>query len=378
MEEFMFCSTKKNSKNNRYSFYLCDRQRDKESGKIKCSDKYIMSLQKEEIIKLTDEEVKNKIEDSCIKKGINLFNIDYIINKYNELKNSVVISDNAPLQEEELKSNVVIKDNITLQTDNIEIVKAEAIENIEPDYKTFIMFDVKQEYSNNLKQALKFEKFFGRIYDVQKNTFEVEKEELEKIYSKRESIEKAIQYILSEKKEVDLINYRFEELNSNLRLVQDIYIRCYDKMPGSELWLVGCGYIEEIDNIDRLIMAYGGNKVFDNWNELKEEYNLDDNKFYIDKEENGFKEIDLYRTSTLEVNKDDITGTLIKIMFNQGSEVDYSLADFIDIKFNGSDLTLQIEHFIDRINNKPVFNYKVDIEGLKQFKEQLYKYDNLR
>ncbi len=223
----MFCSIKKNSKNNRYSFYLCDRQRDKESGKIKCSDKYIMSLQKEEIIKLTDEEVKNKIEDSCIKKGINLFNIDYIINKYNELKNSVVISDNAPLQEEELKSNVVIKDNITLQTDNIEIVKAEAIENIEPDYKTVIMFDVKQEYSNNLKQALKFEKFFGRIYDVQKNTFEVEKEELEKIYSKRESIEKAIQYILSEKKEVDLINYRFEELNSNLRLVQDIYIRCY-------------------------------------------------------------------------------------------------------------------------------------------------------
>lgn len=378
MEEFMFCSIKKNSKNNRYSFYLCDRQRDKESGKIKCSDKYIMSLQKEEIIKLTDEEVKNKIEDSCIKKGISLFNIDYIINKYNELKNSVVISDNAPLQEEELKSNVVIKDNITLQTDNIEIVKAEAIENIEPDYKTVIMFDVKQEYSNNLKQALKFEKFFGRIYDVQKNTFEVEKEELEKIYSKRESIEKAIQYILSAKKEVDLINYRFKELNSNLRLVQDIYIRCYDKMPGSELWLVGCGYIEEIDNIDRLIMAYGGNKVFDNWNELKEEYNLDDNKFYIDKEENGFKEIDLYRTSTLEVNKDDITGTLIKIMFNQGSEVDYSLADFIDIKFNGSDLTLQIEHFIDWINNKPVFNYKVDIEGLKQFKEQLYKYDNLR
>ena len=80
----------------------------------------------------------------------------------------------------------------------------------------------------------------------------------------------------------------------------------------------------------------------------------------------------------MEVNKDDITGTLIKIMFNQGSEVDYSLADFIDIKFNGSDLTLQIEHFIDWINNKPVFNYKVDIEGLKQFKEQLYKYDNLR
>lgn len=374
----MFCSIKRNKKNKRYGFYLCHRQRNKESGKIKCSDKYIMSLQEEEIINLTNDEIRKRIENACISKGISLFNIDFIINKYNELKNSVVISDNLPLQEEKRKNNVVIENDISLQTDNIEIVKAEMIENIETDYKTLIMFDVKQDYSRNIKQALKLSNFSKAIYDTQKDILEIELEELEKIYNKRDKIEKKIQSILLEKNEVDSINYKFEKLNSNLRLVQDIYISCYDKMPVSELWLVGCGYIEEIYNIDRLIMAYEGNKVFDNWNELKEEYNLDDDKFYIDEEEYGFKEIDLYRTSTLEVNKDDITGTLVKMMFDEKSEVDCNICDFIDIQFNGTQLSLRLNHFIDWLNNKPVFNYKVDIDGLKQFKEQLYKYDNLR
>lgn len=374
----MFCSIKRNKKNKRYGFYLCHRQRNKESGKIKCSDKYIMSLQEEEIINLTNDEIRKRIENACISKGVSLFNIDFIINKYNELKNSVVISDNLPLQEEKRKNNVVIENDISLQTDNIEIVKAEMIENIETDYKTLIMFDVKQDYSRNIKQALKLSNFSKAIYDTQKDILEIELEELEKIYNKRDKIEKKIQSILLEKNEVDSINYKFEKLNSNLRLVQDIYISCYDKMPVSELWLVGCGYIEEIYNIDRLIMAYEGNKVFDNWNELKEEYNLDDDKFYIDEEEYGFKEIDLYRTSTLEVNKDDITGTLVKMMFDEKSEVDCNICDFIDIQFNGTQLSLRLNHFIDWLNNKPVFNYKVDIDGLKQFKEQLYKYDNLR
>ena len=374
----MFCSIKRNKKNKRYGFYLCHRQRNKESGKIKCSDKYIMSLQEEEIINLTNDEIRKRIENACISKGISLFNIDFIINKYNELKNSVVISDNLPLQEEKRKNNVVIENDISLQTDNIEIVKAEMIENNETDYKTLIMFDVKQDYSRNIKQALKLSNFSKAIYDTQKDILEIELEELEKIYNKRDKIEKKIQSILLEKNEVDSINYKFEKLNSNLRLVQDIYISCYDKMPVSELWLVGCGYIEEIYNIDRLIMAYEGNKVFDNWNELKEEYNLDDDKFYIDEEEYGFKEIDLYRTSTLEVNKDDITGTLVKMMFDEKSEVDCNICDFIDIQFNGTQLSLRLNHFIDWLNNKPVFNYKVDIDGLKQFKEQLYKYDNLR
>ena len=378
MEVFMFCSIKRNKKNKRYGFYLCHRQRNKESGKIKCSDKYIMSLQEEEIINLTNDEIRKRIENACISKGVSLFNIDFIINKYNELKNSVVISDNLPLQEEKRKNNVVIENDISLQTDNIEIVKAEMIENIETDYKTLIMFDVKQDYSRNIKQALKLSNFSKAIYDTQKDILEIELEDLEKIYNKRDKIEKKIQSILLEKNEVDSINYKFEKLNSNLRLVQDIYISCYDKMPVSELWLVGCGYIEEIYNIDRLIMAYEGNKVFDNWNELKEEYNLDDDKFYIDEEEYGFKEIDLYRTSTLEVNKDDITGTLVKMMFDEKSEVDCNICDFIDIQFNGTQLSLRLNHFIDWLNNKPVFNYKVDIDGLKQFKEQLYKYDNLR
>lgn len=373
----MFCSIKRNRKNKRYSFYLCDRQRDKESGKIKCSDKYIMSLQEEEIINLTNDKIRKRIESACINKGISLFNIDFIINKYDELKNGVVISDNEPLQEEELKNNVVIENNISLQTDNVKIVKAEIIENVEPDYKTLIMFDVKQEYSSNIKQALKLSDFSKVMYGEQKDIFEIEKEELERIYNKRNEIEKRIQSILSEKSEVDSINYEFEELNSDLRIVQDIYISCYDKLPTSYLWLVGNGYIEQIPYIDNLIMPYKGAVLLDNWNELKEEFGLSDSKFYIDEEEKGFKEIDLYRTSTLEVNNDDITGTLIKIMFDERSKKDCSLSGYIDIEFNGTNLCLSEEHFIDWLNDNPVFNYKVDIEGLKQFKEQLYKYGNI-
>ena len=373
----MFCSIKRNKKNKRYSFYLCDRQRNKESGKIKCSDKYIMSLQEEEIISLTNDQIRRRIENVCISKGVSLFNIDFIINKYNELKNSVVISDNAPLQEKKLESDVVIKNNISLQNNNVEVIKTEIIENIEPDHKTLIMFDIKQDYTRNIKHALKMEEFFEKIYGMRKDIFEIEKEELEKIYSKRESIEKSIQSILIESNMIDSIHDRFEKLNSNIRIVQDIYIKCHSKIPISYLWVVGNGYIEPIYYIDSLIIPYEGAKLFDNWNELKEEFNLHDNRFYINEEESGFKEIDLYGTSTLEVNKYDITGTLIKIMFNEGSEVDYSETDCIDIKFNNSNLSLNIEHFIDWINNKPTFNYKVDIEGLKQFKEQLYKYDNL-
>ncbi|MDO4536257.1 MAG: hypothetical protein Q4B63_10680 [Clostridium perfringens] len=373
----MFCSIKRNKKNKRYSFYLCDRQREKESGKIKCSDKYIMSLQEEEIINLTNDKIRKRIESACINKGISLFNIDFIINKYDELKNSVVISDNVPLQEEELKNNVVIENNISLQTDNVKIVKAEIIENVEPDYKTLIMFDVKQEYLSNIKQALKLSNFSKAMYGEQKNIFEIEKEELERIYNKRDEIEKRIQSILSEKSEVDSINYKFEELNSDLRIVQDIYIRCYDKMPRSELWLVGGGYIKQIYNdMHIIIFPYEGSILYENWNEIKSEFKLSDGNLYINEDEE-FREIDLYRSSTLEIDKKDITGTIIRVMFNNNCDVDYSMSDFIDIKFNESDLSLNIEHFIDWINNKPTFNYKVDIEGLKQFREQLYKYNEL-
>ena len=40
----MFCSVKKDKKNNNYRFYLCDRYRDKKTGKVKSSDKYIITL----------------------------------------------------------------------------------------------------------------------------------------------------------------------------------------------------------------------------------------------------------------------------------------------------------------------------------------------
>ena len=57
----MFCSIKRDKKNNRYRFYICDRYRDRETGKVKCSDKYIMSLQDNEIRSLSSEEIKRHI-----------------------------------------------------------------------------------------------------------------------------------------------------------------------------------------------------------------------------------------------------------------------------------------------------------------------------
>lgn len=42
----MFCSVKRDKKNQNYKFYLCSRYRDKETGRIKCSDKYIITLQR--------------------------------------------------------------------------------------------------------------------------------------------------------------------------------------------------------------------------------------------------------------------------------------------------------------------------------------------
>ena len=55
-------------------------------------------------------------------------------------------------------------------------------------------------------------------------------------------INKKIEEILKEHMDV-------EKLNSNISIVQDIYISCYDKVPNSEICLVGSGYIEKIYRI---------------------------------------------------------------------------------------------------------------------------------
>lgn len=387
----MFCSVKrgKDKYGNIHKFYLCNRYRDKETKKVKSSDKYIMSLQDNEILNLSIENLRGTIEDNCINKGINLDNIDLIIDKIKSIKNvvtiectttrnanyDVVIRENVTTKSN-LNNVVIQENNTTNNNDDIEVAEAEIVEECTPSYKTTISFDVQQDYSRNVKQSLGFNSMITAFGGNPKNTFEIEDEELQKIYDKEETIRKRIEDILKEYADIENLNSELKALNSNIRIVQDIYISCYDKVPSSEIWLIGNGYIEKIYRIKDIILPYQGNKLYEGWEGIKEEYSLDDNKVYINQDE-YFKEIDLYNECTFELNKDDITGTLVKIMLSGNCEVDYTMSDFIDISFNGNSPYLSIDHLIDWINDKPIKDYKVDIDSLLKYKEQLYKYKSV-
>ena len=63
-------------------------------------------------------------------------------------------------------------------------------------------------------------------------------------------------------------------------------------------------YREDIQDKD-IILTHKGNKLYEEWEGIKEEYNLDDSKAYINQDE-YFKEIDLYNQCTFELNKDNV------------------------------------------------------------------------
>ena len=58
-------------------------------------------------------------------------------------------------------------------------------------------------------------------------------------------------------------------------------------------------------------------------------------------------------------------------------EIDMSFSDWIDIKVEGDTISLNIEHLIDWVNNKPTRDYKVTIDNLIEYKKQLYKFKNV-
>lgn len=369
----MFCSIKKSKDKIGlvYKFYISDRYRDKKTKKVKSSDKYVMSLQANEIINTSIENLKEVIEISCINKGINLENANLIIDKIKKLKDVVIINNDTT--KNDIKDVVTQEYNTTNKNHEIEIVEAEIVEECIPDYKTTISFDTQQEFSKNIKESLNLNSMITVFGGRSKNEFEIEEEELNKIHDKADMIKDKIDKILIDSKEIEIINNRLKDLSSDIRIVQDIYISCYDKVPSSEMWVVGNGYIERIYYTKDFILPHEGYDLYEYWEEIKEEYKLDDSKIYINCD-GEFKEIDLYGECTIELNKDDITGTLIKIIFSGNCEVDYTMSDFIDIKFNGNNTELSIEHLIDWINNKAIRDYKVDIENLLQYREQLYKY----
>lgn len=364
----MFCSVKKGKDKygETYKFYLCERYRDKDTGKVKSSDKYIMTLQREEILNISI----NKIKEHCINKNLSSNDIKLIVNKINVLK--IVVSKDINTT---IKNNVVIDNNNTTN-EAIEIVQADIIEECDIDYKTLIMFDVQRDYSKNIKESLNMNSLINTFGGKEKDLFDIEEEELKKIHDKADLINEKIEKILEEYHKVKELNNQLIDLNSNMRVIQDIYISCYNKVPSSEMWVIGGSYITRIYNINDLVLPHMGCSLYDEWEEIKTYYNLDDSKAYIHDYEN-FEELNLYDISSISIDKKDITGSLIKIMLSGNCTIEYSCADFIDINFNGNSLSLSIEHLVDWINNKPTRDYKVDIADLINYKEQLYKYKNV-
>ncbi|MBM7834992.1 molecular chaperone DnaJ [Clostridium sardiniense] len=85
----MFCSVKrgKDKYGKTYKFYLCNRYRDKETGKVKSSDKYIMTLQEEDINIIKQEVIYKTINNTLEDKDIgNEEIVNLIYNKYLNIK----------------------------------------------------------------------------------------------------------------------------------------------------------------------------------------------------------------------------------------------------------------------------------------------------
>lgn len=352
----MFCSVKMDKKNNSYKFYLCDRYRDKQTGKVKSSDKYIMTLQEKEILSLSNNQIKLKVENILINKDISIENIDLILEKLMNIK------------------NVVIKnDNTTFKNEKVEIVEAEIVEECNPTYATTIMFDVQKLYRDNIETSMRLNSISKTFGIKAEERFEIEKEQLKKIQERGQEIEKEIDDICEEYLYVNELNEVLKEIGSEIRLVQDIYIDCYTKHPTSEVWLIGGGYITRLYGKLDLVLPGYGEKIFECWEEIKEHDKLDDSKAYLNHEE-YFEEIDLYRESNLYIDESDITGSLVRMILGGNYEIGMSCSGWIDINVAGSSTGLSIEHFIDWVNNKPTNDYKVTIDSLMDYKEQLYKF----
>ena len=366
----MFCSVKKgkNRYGKTYKFYLSDRYRDKETGKMKSSDKYIMTLQENDILKLPIDDLKRIVEDYFIKKSLHLGNSCFVMDKINILK-EVVIKNNITTKTK--INNVVLENKNT--TEEVELIQAELIEESNIDYKTLIMFDVQSEYTKNVKESLRLNSLISSFGGHKKDLLEIEEEELKKIHDKADLINEKINKILEEHYKIKELNNKLMELNSNMKIIQDIYISCYDKVPSSEIWIIGGGFIRRIYEINDLVLPHMGYSLYDEWEDIKSSCNLDDNKAYIHDFED-FEEINLYDTWSIQIDENDITGELIKIMLSGNCTIEYTCSDFIDINFNGNSIALSIEHLVDWINNKPTRDYKVDIESLIEYKEQLYKF----
>ncbi|MDQ0150679.1 molecular chaperone DnaJ [Eubacterium multiforme] len=101
----MFCSVKrgKDKYGNIYKFYLCNRYRDKETGKVKSSDKYIMTLQEIDFTDLRISTIAKHIKKVLSEKDIvNEIEQDLVYDKYLDIRGKI-LEKQREKQEEEYK-----------------------------------------------------------------------------------------------------------------------------------------------------------------------------------------------------------------------------------------------------------------------------------
>ena len=367
----MFVSAKKDNKNN-YRFYLSDRKR--VNGKVKCSDKFIITLHKDILIETNHETLLNKIENTCIDKGISLENLSMIMDKIKSVVANIINTT----------ENNNISKELSVNIDNIEIVEAEIINDYSPDYSTTIMLDIQQYHDRNIKSILGFNKLSHAFGATPKEEWQIREEELKNIHGQADYISKEISEILDENIKVKALNNELNELGSTMQLIQDIHINSESFHVGSTVWLIGGGYINTIyfDYGDDIVLPGTGEIIFkEYWNDIKMEFGLSDDKAYrINSDANKYDidELDLFAETTLDIDINNIEGSLIKLMLSGNYELSRCNADDIDIKIGHNTIGIGVNSFVDFINGKPSKSYKVSIHELLKYKNQLYKFKNVK
>ncbi|MCS4570090.1 hypothetical protein FZ989_03665 [Clostridium perfringens] len=74
--------------------------------------------------------------------------------------------------------------------------------------------------------------------------------------------------------------------------------------------------------VSDLILPHMGYSLYDEWEEIKTYDNLDDSKAYIH-DYDSFEELNLYDINSIQIDKKDITGSLIKIMLSGNCTIEY-------------------------------------------------------
>ena len=99
----MFCSVKKGKDKygETYKFYLCERYRDKESGKVKSSDKYIMTLQYIDFTEIKVSIISKHIKRVLAEREIfSELEEDLIYDKYLDIREGILERERAKKEEE--------------------------------------------------------------------------------------------------------------------------------------------------------------------------------------------------------------------------------------------------------------------------------------